>query len=331
MVDVFGDVVMCTSLCHDTWRTRHNDVQRALVAKAHEARVEVDAEVLGLFRDTIPDQAMGAGGQLETLRQRNGCIPDLQLGFQVSLDPRPADYHPRPGRRAAVPQPGQPDPPAAPPIPIPRIMPTGDVTRSLAELKVIGAGPSRYPRGLASSRDKAVNRRARLLPAEYRHKLSQIDQAYNGTRQGEVGPCVARFETFGDILELVVGAFGEASADLDRVVTALAESRVLYLSRESGKPVTDGWRSVVLGQHRRYFSVLFVKVQAACLTARLGHLGEGARQAAGRRGDLMVQEENSRREAEAYFSAYVRGRGGRRSGIGSAGVRWVVRGGVGGS
>ena len=87
----------------------------------------------------------------------------------------------------------------------------------------------------------------------------------------------------------------------------------------------------MLAQYRRYFSVLFVKVQAACLTARLGHLGEGARQAAGRRGDLMVQEESSRREAEAYFSAYVRGRGGRRSGIGGAGVRWVVRGGGGGS
>ena len=30
-----------------------------------------------------------------------------------------------------------------------------------------------------------------------------------------------------------MGAFGEASSDLDRVITALAESRVLYLSRES--------------------------------------------------------------------------------------------------
>ena len=88
------------------------------------------------------------------------------------------------------------------------------------------------------------------------------------------GPCVAKFLTFGNILELVVGAFGEASADLDRVVTALAESRVLYLSRESGKPVTDGWRSVVLSQYRRFFSVLFVKVQQECLTTRLGHLGE---------------------------------------------------------
>ena len=324
LVDAFGDVVMCTSLCFDSWRVRHNDVQRALVAKAHEARVEVDAEVLGLFRDTIPDQALEPGGHLETMRQRNGCIPDLRLGFQVTLDPRPADYHPRPGRRPAVPQPGQPDPP--PPPPMHRALPTGGITRSLAELKIMGAGPSRYPRGLASSRDKAVNRRARLLPAEYRHKLSQIDQVYHGTRRGDIGPCVAKFLTFGNILELVVGAFGEASADLDRVVTALAESRVLFLSRESGKPITDGWRSIVLSHYRRFFSVLFVKVQQECLTSRLGHLGEATRQAAGRRGDLMAQEESSRKEAEAYFSAYVRGRGGRRSGMGGAGVRGVRRG-----
>ena len=44
-----------------------------------------------------------------------------------------------------------------------------------------------------------------LLPAEYRHKLSQIDQAYHGTRRGDIGPCVAKFLTFGNILELGVG------------------------------------------------------------------------------------------------------------------------------
>ena len=315
MVDAHGDVVMSTTLCHDTWRTRHNDVQRALVAKACESRVEVDAEVIGLFRDVIPDQAFGQGGELETARQRNGCIPDLQLGFQVALDPRPADYRPQPGRRPAVAQPGQPDPPPAALPQQPRVDPTGQITRYLAELKIIGAGPSRYPRGLASSRDKATNRRARRLPAEYRAKLSAIDVTYNGTGPGEIGPCVARLETHGDILELVVGAFGEVSSDLGRVITALAESRVLFLARESGKPVTDGWRSVILGQYRRYFSSLFVRVQAACLTARLGHLGPVAREVAGRRRDLMAQEERARREAAAYHAAYVRGRGMRRRGI----------------
>ena len=46
-----------------------------------------------------------------------------------------------------------------------------------------------------------------------------------------------------------------------------------------------------------------------------------SRQDAGRRGDLMAQEHSSRKEDEAFFSAYVRRRGGRRSGMGGAGVR----------
>ena len=45
------------------------------------------------------------------------------------------------------------------------------------------------------------------------------------------------------------------------------------------------------------------------MTARLGHLGIAAREVAGRRHDMMVQEERARREAEAFHAAYVRGRG----------------------
>ena len=120
---------------------------------------------------------------------------------------------------------------------------------------------------------------------------------------------MARLESLGGILELVVGAFGEVSSDLGSLIKAMAESRVLFLAREMGKPIAEGWSSVVLSQYRRYFSVLFVKVQAACLTARLGHLGLGAREAAGRRRDLLQQEESSRREAAAFHTAYVRGRG----------------------
>ena len=182
IVDPHGDVVMSTSLCHDTWRTRHNDVQRALVAKAYEARVEVEAEVIGLFRQQIPEQAFNQGGELESCRQRNGCIPDLLLGFPVPLDPRPGDYRPRPGRRPGH----RVEPEPAPPAPR-RQAPTGEMSRSLAELKCISAGPTRYPRGLPSSRDKAANRRARALPAEYRRKLSHIDSVYNGTGAGKLG------------------------------------------------------------------------------------------------------------------------------------------------
>ena len=104
-VDVWGDVVMSTTLCFDTWRHRHNDIQRALVTRALEARVEVEAEVFGLFRDLIPAAVLGAGGSLETVRDRMACVPDLRLGLQVPLIPRPATYFPPRGRPpAAAPQ-----------------------------------------------------------------------------------------------------------------------------------------------------------------------------------------------------------------------------------
>ena len=49
----------------------------------------------------------------------------------------------------------------------------------------------------------------------------------------------------------MVGAFGDASTDLDRVIKGIAESRVLFLSRKEGQLVTDAWAGQVLGQHRR--------------------------------------------------------------------------------
>ena len=39
----------------------------------------------------------------------------------------------------------------------------------------------------------------------------------------------------------------------------------------------------------------------------LSSLGLQAKEAAGRRRDLMLQEERSRREANAFYTAYVRG------------------------
>ena len=174
----------------------------------------------------------------------------------------------------------------------------------------MGAGPTNYPRGTPRGRDKAADRRARGLPALYRGKLAAIDRQYYGTVEGEVGPCQERLESLGDLLQMVVGYWGETSTDLDRMIRAIAESRVLYLSRETGRPITDNWVGQVLGQHRRSLSAAFVRAQAACLTSRMGHLGVGAREAAARRTVAMAQETRLQREEEAHFSAYVRGRGG---------------------
>ena len=54
VVDQFGNEVMTAHLPQDTWRTRHDTVKVAMVDIANEARVPIDCEVFGLFRDLIP-------------------------------------------------------------------------------------------------------------------------------------------------------------------------------------------------------------------------------------------------------------------------------------
>ena len=117
------------------------------------------------------------------------------------------------------------------------------------------------------------------------------------------------FEIMGPLLQVVVGASGDTSSDFGRVIRGLAESPALYQAREMGKPVTDAGMGKILGQYCQVFSTLFVQCQAACLVERMGHLGATAQECAIRRRVTMAQEERLRREAEAFFSAYVRGRG----------------------
>ena len=52
-------------LTQDTWRTRHDcvKVKVAMVNIAHEARIPIDCEFFGLFRDLIPAQLMEEGGE----------------------------------------------------------------------------------------------------------------------------------------------------------------------------------------------------------------------------------------------------------------------------
>ena len=167
------------------------------MAKSLEARVEVEAEPFGLFRDIIPAAAMGAGGELEIARGRSGCVPDLCLGFPVSLNSRPPDYHPPRGPRPAPAQAGEPEPaPQAAPPCQPRPAP-GPNERFLAELKAMGAGPSRYPRGQANSRDKQVDRRARGLPANYRGKLQALTGSTTTQRRARVGPAKPDWSLWG--------------------------------------------------------------------------------------------------------------------------------------
>ena len=101
-------------------------------------------------------------------------------------------------------------------------LPTPDgVTDRLGELKAMSAGVTQYPPGKT---EKQADRRGRELPGSYRRPLERLDQEHRGTQPGETGPLVARLRGFGDLLCLVVGAWGDCSADLHALVQTCAES-----------------------------------------------------------------------------------------------------------
>ena len=68
-------------------------------------------------------------------------------------------------------------------------VPNGEPETKLAELKVLGAVESWYPRNgtLARSR-KGVQRREAILPGEYRRPLEKLDFMYHGTTGTQVVP-----------------------------------------------------------------------------------------------------------------------------------------------
>jgi hypothetical protein len=184
-------------------------------------------------------------------------------------------------------------------------------TDCLAELKCIGAGVTWHPRGRKGT---GVERRAKTLPGCYRRGLAKYDRQFHGTAGRETGPLVQLLQSYGKLETLVVGPWGNGSKDLHQLVRTLAECRVGARARARGRGGSDWELGGTMGQIRRDLSLDFVRAQALCTIARLGQLGEGAREAARRREQATREEEGRRREQQAHFQAHVRGRGADRAG-----------------
>ena len=201
VVDKFGDAVMCSNqIPGDSWRTRHDTIKQQIVIEAALAKVPTDCEVYGMFSDLLPAALEGVGGELQWGRARQGKVPDFKF-----LVPSPEG-------------------------PVPR----------LAELKVINAGKTWYPRGKDG---KGVERRASALTKEYERVLRGYDVRFHGAEpliagqpEPVPGPLVARFRNLGGLSEgqLVAGPWGDLSPHLHQLLKLFAESRVAALERAQG-------------------------------------------------------------------------------------------------
>ena len=105
----------------------------------------------------------------------------------------------------------------------------GQVESKLAELKVIGAMETYYPRGWGRARaKKGVERCAGLIPGEYRRPLAALDTRDHRVEEGQRGPLVRRLEGYGHLLTCVMGAWQEGSKDLHGLLDVLADNKVAW-------------------------------------------------------------------------------------------------------
>ena len=182
---------------------------------------------------------------------------------------------------------------------------TGGKTRKLAELKVINCCSTRYSSG---QRGKAVDRRANLIQGEYRRKAREADRISGDRDEETMGPVERKLLQFGDLLGLVVGAYGEGSEDLHSLIQNLAESTVNAMGLRRGRQASEEELGVVVGQIRRSLSTTFKRAQAQCLISRLNCTGQGFAQAYKRRNWAVREEEKMRNERLAQWVGRDRGR-----------------------
>ena len=113
----------------------------------------------------------------------------------------------------------------------------------------------------------------------------------------------------------MVGPWGEVSKDMHSLVKVMAETKLATKSRALGRELSDKELGILTTQIRKYLSTSFVRAQSICLLNRLCYLGEGAKEAAGRRDLVRRMEVGRRREREAHFQAHIRGKGLSRVGL----------------
>ena len=205
VVDKFGDSIMCCKeIPGDRWKKRHDTVKQHIAAEAALDGIPVDCEVYGLFSDLLPAALEEEGGELQWGRARQGKVPDFKF-----LLPSPDGPTPR-----------------------------------LAELKVINASKTWYPRGRAG---KGTAQRVICLTAEYEKKLRDYDVRFHGAaprQRGQPeppsGPLVARFRNLGALSEgqLVAGPWGDLSPHLHLLLKAVC--RVQGVGHGEG-PGVGGW------------------------------------------------------------------------------------------
>ena len=303
-VDIFGDNVQSTTLNGGHYTLRHDHLLNTLGKACDWAGVQCNLEVFNLFSGHLRQEGLS---RLQLYTQRQGLVPDMR----IMVPPMPEPLLPGgTGVRSSTGAEGQ--------VQAGGVVEGEGLQRGrrrganeslvLHELKVISCNQTRYKPTVP---DRAVDRRAALLPGEYLDKARGADQKYNGVLPGQVGAIERKLVELGKVRGIVSGAFGEVSEATQALIAHLATSRVRKVGvRKGGRGLLrseDAERAIAMSSLRRRVGVATVRCQAITLLGRLETLGPGTTAAVGRRQQAKEMEKRWRREEAAHALARRQG------------------------
>jgi hypothetical protein len=261
-------------LSGDGWRTAHDTIKNAICSVLADFHVDFTCEVFSIFASCIP-----AGERREMLngvtqQTRNGLVPDFRIG-DISDDFN-GDGAPVAG------------------------------TQRLAELKRINFSETRYPLSVHrdGGRQIAVNKRAKALQREYEDKVTKVDNRYGTTPAGQNGPCCDRLMTYGSIIGLVVGHFGEWSSDLNKLVHAAARVAVPRVGHLYSTLGAERAKSVLMSKARREIAWAGLNANARLLLDRAEWVGP-TYAAAAKNKEWRVQAKRKCASVREAYDAHV--------------------------
>jgi hypothetical protein len=144
------------------------------------------------------------------------------------------------------------------------------------------------------------------LQRENEGKALHMDRTYGTTSPGQTGPCCDRLQTFGNVLGLVVGHFGEWSKDLNMLMSAMAKVAVPRVGRLYSLLGEEKAKAVLLNKARRDIAWAALNANAELLLDRAEWVGPTFI-AASRNLEAMKQCATQRRKAarDASNSEYA--------------------------
>ena len=276
--DRFG-LKLASARLDDRWTRAHDEVKDAIAHGLDHIKVNYMCEVIGVFSPVIPPMEQAAARRYMRGQRagHQGLVPD----FKVAL---------------------------------PRLVDGAAATDALAELKLVRCGstnaapvggstyPTSGPHDVFAGRQRAVEWRESKIQVDRERDARLVDSKFCGTQGGEDGPVLLRLRSFGPIVGLVVGHFGEWSDGLYRLVGAAADDAAPRMRAMWGARTDEDSRNRCAAYLRREIAWAGLNANARLKLERAEFVGWDARSAAARRAG-RAGSEHALRERCAWASA----------------------------